>query len=85
MPAGSMAAGMAAAGGESNTGSQPSEIPAAATGDDGNASGDGEAPPPSADEQLTGQEPAEGGQADTPPQTDIVPATEPPGSIEDTQ
>ncbi|MGV0911695.1 PQQ-dependent sugar dehydrogenase [Martelella sp. FOR1707] len=85
MPAGSMAAGMAAAGGEGNTGSQPSEIPAAAAGDDGNASGDGEAPPPSTDEQLTGQEPVEGGQADTPPQTDIVPATEPPGSIEDTQ
>ncbi|MGV0818272.1 PQQ-dependent sugar dehydrogenase [Martelella sp. AMO21009] len=85
MPSGSMAAGAAEEAGESEGATSPPATGAATTQSGGAGGASEETPSPSPDEQLTGQEPAEANQSNAPPQMDIVPATEPPGSVEDTQ
>lgn len=85
MPSGSMAAGAAEEAGESEGATSPPATGAATTQSGGAGDASEETPSPSPDEQLTGQEPAEANQSNAPPQMDIVPATEPPGSVEDTQ
>ncbi|MEO1987149.1 MAG: sorbosone dehydrogenase family protein [Martelella sp.] len=83
MPAGSAAASETAAGAGDITGAPPASIDTAAGGGEQSET-TGAKPSPSADEQLTGQEPVENDETGAPPQTEIVPATEPPGGAEDT-
>ncbi|WP_045683520.1 PQQ-dependent sugar dehydrogenase [Martelella endophytica] len=85
MPEGSAAASTAASGGgEGITGAPAAGSSSGSVPESASETTD-EAPSPSVDEQLTGQEPAESSETETPSQTEIVPATEPPGSVEASQ